>query len=69
MCFFVSVVCCRVEMSEMVRSLIQRSPTDCGVSSCISYEHTNDAVLSRVSWTYTASVVRERHFKGICYSV
>ena len=29
---FVSVVCCQVEFFETGRSLIQRSPTDCGVS-------------------------------------
>ena len=28
----VSVVCCQVEVSAMSRSLVQRSPTDCGVS-------------------------------------
>jgi hypothetical protein len=30
---FVSVVCCQVEVSESGRSLVQRSPTECGVSS------------------------------------
>jgi hypothetical protein len=28
----VSVVCCEVEVSAMGRSLVQRSPTECGVS-------------------------------------
>ena len=28
----VSVVCCRVEVSATGRSLVQRSPTDCGLS-------------------------------------
>jgi len=28
----VSVVCCQVEVSETSRSLIQRSPTVCGVT-------------------------------------
>jgi hypothetical protein len=28
------VVCCQVEVSAMGRSLIQRSPTECGVSEC-----------------------------------
>ena len=27
-----SVVCCQVEVSATGRSLVQRSPTDCGVS-------------------------------------
>jgi len=31
---FVSVVCCRVEVSAGGLSLVQRSPTDCGVSVC-----------------------------------
>ena len=31
----VSVVCCQVEVSATDRSLIQRSPTDCGASSCV----------------------------------
>jgi hypothetical protein len=30
----VSVVCCQVEVSTTGRSLVQRSPTDCGVSLC-----------------------------------
>jgi hypothetical protein len=30
----VSVVCCQVEVSATGWSLIQRSPTDCGVSEC-----------------------------------
>jgi hypothetical protein len=30
----VSVVCCQVEVSASSRSLVQRSPTDCGVSVC-----------------------------------
>ena len=36
----VSVVCCQVEVSAKGRSLVQRSPTECGVSECdreISY--------------------------------
>ena len=31
---FVSVVCCQVEVSASGRSLVQRSPTECGVSVC-----------------------------------
>jgi hypothetical protein len=30
----VSVVCCQVEVSATGWSLVQRSPTDCGVSEC-----------------------------------
>jgi hypothetical protein len=31
-CLFVSTVCCKVEVSVRDRSLIQSSPTECGVS-------------------------------------
>jgi hypothetical protein len=30
----VIVVCCQVEVSASGRSLVQRTPTDCGVSEC-----------------------------------
>jgi hypothetical protein len=30
----VSVVCCQVQFSATGRSLVQRSPTDCGVTEC-----------------------------------
>jgi hypothetical protein len=29
----VSVVCCQIEVSATGRSLVQRSPTECGVSN------------------------------------
>jgi hypothetical protein len=32
---FVSVVCCKVEVSATSWSLVQRSPIDCGPSSCV----------------------------------
>jgi hypothetical protein len=31
----VSVVCCQIEVSATSWSLVQRSPTDCGASSCV----------------------------------
>jgi hypothetical protein len=31
----VSVVCCQVEVSATGCSLVQRSPTECGVSECV----------------------------------
>ena len=31
----VSVVCCQVEISARSRSLVQRSPTECGASLCV----------------------------------
>jgi hypothetical protein len=30
----ISVVCCRVEVSATGRSVLQRSPTECGASEC-----------------------------------
>ena len=30
----VSIVCCQVQVSATGRSLVQRSPTECGVSEC-----------------------------------
>ena len=30
-----SVVCCQVEFSATGRSLVQRCPTECGVSECV----------------------------------
>jgi hypothetical protein len=33
-CLLLSVVCCQVEVSAMGRSLVQRSPTECGMSEC-----------------------------------
>jgi len=32
---FVSVVFCHVEVSAMIWSFVQRSPTDCGASLCM----------------------------------
>jgi hypothetical protein len=32
--FLVSVVCCQVEVCATCRSLVQRSPNECGVSEC-----------------------------------
>jgi hypothetical protein len=34
----VSVVCCQVEVSATSWSLVQRSPTDCGVSNVCDHE-------------------------------
>ena len=40
-----SVVCCHVEVSATCRSLVQRSPTDCGVSEC-----NREASIMRRPW-------------------
>jgi hypothetical protein len=34
-------MCCQVEVSGTGRSLVQRSPTDCGVSECDQVKITN----------------------------
>jgi hypothetical protein len=39
----VSVVCCQVEVSATGRSLVQRSPTECGVSECDREASKNEA--------------------------
>ena len=39
----VSVVCCQVEVSATGWSLVQRSPTDCGVSECVREASNNEA--------------------------
>ena len=31
---FLNAVCCQIEVSETGRSLVQGSPTECGVSEC-----------------------------------
>ena len=35
----VSVVWCQLEVSATDRSLVQRSPTDCGASLCVIQKH------------------------------
>jgi hypothetical protein len=44
----VSVVCCKIEVSAAGRSLVQRSPTDCG---CINV---CDLETSRIWWPWPA---------------
>jgi hypothetical protein len=39
----VSVVCCQVEVSATGWSLVQRSPTECGVSECDRETSKNEA--------------------------
>jgi hypothetical protein len=39
----VSVVCCQVEVSATGWSLVQRSPTECGVSECDREASKNEA--------------------------
>jgi hypothetical protein len=43
------LLCCQVEVYAKGRSLVQRSPTDCGVTMCVwSRNLTNEAALARV---------------------
>jgi hypothetical protein len=44
-CIFMIVVCCQVEASVSGLSLVQRSPTHCGVSEC-----DREASIKRRSW-------------------
>ena len=58
--FGVSVVCCQVQVSASGRSLVQGSPTDCGVSDCDR----------EASWCKAMTLNRfespqEKHGKGI----
>jgi hypothetical protein len=47
----VSVVCCQVQVSATGRSLVQRSPTECGVSECDHETSTMRAVEPyKINW-------------------
>jgi len=35
----VGIVCCYVQSSALGRSIVRRSPTDCGISKCQSVRH------------------------------
>jgi len=53
----VSVVCCQVEVSAADWSLVQSSPTDCGVSECdrevLNNEESLGSLGNVVPWVYT----------------
>ena len=56
----VSVVCCQVEDSVTSWSLVQRSPTDCGVSLCvISKNFKNEEAIAR---DWAASAIKKYFF-------
>jgi hypothetical protein len=58
----VSVVCCQVEVSATDRSLVQRSPTKCGVSEC-----DREALIMRRAWPTRGSCAMEnKTFCGLC---
>jgi hypothetical protein len=42
---YLFLVCCQVEVSAAGRSLVQRSPTECGVSECDT-----EASIARSPW-------------------
>jgi len=48
----VNVVCCQVEVSATGWSLVQRSPTDCGVSLCVMRHKNNPLHLQEVGTRY-----------------
>jgi hypothetical protein len=52
----VIVVCCQVEVSATGWSLVQRSPTECGVSVCV-----RDASIMRRPWPTRAVEPLEKH--------
>jgi hypothetical protein len=51
----VSVVCCQVEVSAKGWSLVQRSPTECGVSNSV--------------WSWNLEMRRPRHPKRGCWAI
>jgi hypothetical protein len=51
----VSVVCCQVEVLESRCSLVQRSPTECGVSEC-----GREASAMRRPWTTRGCCAKEK---------
>ena len=50
------VVCCQVEVFAPVRSLVQRSPTECGVSNCVC---DREASIVRRPWATRGSYAME----------
>ena len=54
----VSVVCCQVEVSATGRSLVQRSPTDCGVSLCVISKNLKNEEAIAGDWA--ASDIKEK---------
>jgi hypothetical protein len=57
---FECCVCCQVEVSATGRSLVQRSPTDCGVSLCVIYLRTS---RMRRPWPMLGCCARKRSAK------
>jgi hypothetical protein len=53
----VSGVCCQAEFSALGRSLVQRSPTACGVSEC-----DRKTSIMRRPWTARGCYAMERKF-------
>jgi hypothetical protein len=54
-----SVVCCQVVVSAPGLSLVQRSPTDCGVSGC-----DREASIVRGPWPTRGSCAMEKESTG-----
>jgi hypothetical protein len=60
-CLLLSVVCCQVEVSASGSSLVQRSPTECGMS-----EYDREAWIMRRPWLTRGCCATG---KKICFSV
>jgi hypothetical protein len=60
--FFVSVMCCQVEVSTTGQLLVQRSTTDCGVS-----ESNRAALITRRPWPNRGWNIIEKDIPGIYY--
>jgi len=59
----VIILSCQVEVSASGRSLIQRSPTECGVS-----EWDREASIMRKRWPTTGYYARKKSISGIIHS-
>jgi hypothetical protein len=59
----VNVMCCQVEVSASGRSLVQRSPTECGM-----YECDREASTMRSLWPTRVVVPLEKENIYICIS-
>ena len=60
----VSAVCCQVEVSASGSSLVQRSPTECGMSQC-----GREASTMRSPWSTTGCCAKGRRVFVFIYRV
>ena len=64
--FVVSVVCCQIEVSATSRSLVQRSPTDCGVSLCVISKNLKNEEATAHDWAASAIKKNDITFFSLC---